>query len=414
MEILNNVKETATEQFGNISQMVQEKIPTIKDSIQEQIPVIKNKFDDTVNLCKTTFIPKEDRAEVYALYTNKEENKGITNPTEEDDDMPFNSKYQYKKTKSFRDEQPEMSKYGRDDKLNFLQNQPMDEKDYMRELIDICNENGEVPPYDDFNQNGWEHFYSADDQFFLWDKGQVIPNRLKVSNAHDYKKLEIYQGDMTPDLISRHGFGILTTPFFVRIGQWRYGQFTGWGRESRRNGEVFEGRFINGKINGKGIFTTIKGNKYVGDFVNNRLHGKGKLTTKHVQYSGEFKNNKMDGNGKIIFNNGHKYEGEFRDNEINGKGIFTWQNGDVYEGIMLKGKMNGYGKYTYAANGQIYEGQFVNGIKRGEGKITYPSGKIYEGKFVNGVPQGQGIITENGQTIHVIFSNGKAYEYNYD
>ena len=90
MEMLNNVKETATEQFGNISQMVQEKIPTIKDSIQEQIPVIKNKFDDTVNLCKTTFIPKEDRVEVYALYTNKEENKGITNPTEEDDDMPFN------------------------------------------------------------------------------------------------------------------------------------------------------------------------------------------------------------------------------------------------------------------------------------------------------------------------------------
>ena len=31
MEILNNAKETATEQFGNISQMVQEKIPTIKE-----------------------------------------------------------------------------------------------------------------------------------------------------------------------------------------------------------------------------------------------------------------------------------------------------------------------------------------------------------------------------------------------
>ena len=407
MEVFENAKNVATEQFGNVSQMVQEKLPTIKDSIQEQIPVIKNKFDDTVNLCKSKFIPKEDKAEIYALYTNQEENKDTNNQNEE---FPYNQEFQ----RSYKAKSRGMSRYMDEMPMNEPQQQPIEEKDYMRELIDICNENGEAPPYDDFNQNGWEHFYSADDNFFIWDKGQVIPNRLKVSNPHDYKKLEIYQGDMTPDLMNRHGFGILTTPFFVRIGQWRYNQFTGWGREARRNGEVFEGRFINGKINGKGIFTTIKGNKYVGDFINNRLHGKGKLTTKNVQYSGEFRNNKMEGMGKIIFNNGHRYEGEFRDNEINGKGKFTWQNGDVYEGMMLKGKMNGYGKYTYASNGQIFEGTFVNGIKKGDGKITYPSGKIYEGKFVNGVPQGQGVITENGETIPVVFQNGKAYEYRYD
>ena len=401
MEIFENAKNTATEQFGNISQMVQDKIPTIKDSIQEQIPVIKNKFDDTVALCKSKFIPKEDRAEIYALYTNQDENKDLNMQTEE-----LNLQYNAKSAGNGMDQ------YMGESPMN--EPQPIEEKDYMRELIDICNENGEAPPYDDFNQNGWEHFYSADDPFFIWDKGQVVPNRLKVSNPHDYKNLEIYQGDMTPDLISRHGFGILTTPFYVRIGQWRYGQFTGWGRESRRNGEVFEGRFINGKINGKGIFTTIKGNKYVGDFINNRLHGKGKLTTKNIQYSGEFRNNKMEGMGKINFNNSHRYEGEFRDNEINGYGKFTWQNGDVYEGMMLKGKMNGFGKYTYASNGQIFEGNFVNGVKRGDGKIIYPSGKIYEGKFVNGVPQGQGIIIENGQTIPIVFQDGKAHEYIYD
>jgi hypothetical protein len=410
MEVLENAKTTATEQFENISQMVQEKLPTIKDSIQDTIPVIKNKFDDTVDLCKSKFIPKEDRAEIYALYSNPEE-KNVNEENEnenEENDFPFNqAKKSYYKSKS-----QSLNGY----QQNETENAPRvyDEKDYMRELIDICNENGEVPPYEDFNQNGWEHFYSADDNFFLWDKGQVIPNRIKVTNPHDYKKLEIYQGDMTTDLMTRHGFGILTTPFFVRIGQWRWGQFTGWGRECRRNGEVLEGRFTNGRVNGKGIFITSKGNKYVGDIINNRLHGKGKLTTKSVQYSGEFKNNKMDGMGKILFNNGHKYEGEFRDNEIYGKGKFTWQNGDVYEGIMANGKMNGYGKYTYASNGQIYEGQFVNGVKRGDGKITYPSGKIYEGKFVNGVPQGQGVITENGESIPVVFQNGKAHEFRYD
>ena len=403
MEYFEKAKTTASEQFENISQMVQEKLPTIKDSIQEQIPVIKNKFDDTVNLCKSKFIPKEDRAEIYALKTDPE--KPEINDENEEEELPFN-----KQTKTIKSEN-EFGSYDQEACANAPRE--IDDKDYMRELIDICNQNGETPPYEDFNQNGWEHFYSGDDPFFLWDKGQVIPNRLKVSYPHDYKKLEIYQGDMTPDLNTRQGFGILTTPFFVRIGQWRYNQFTGWGRESRRNGEVLEGRFTNGRVNGKGIFITVKGNKYVGDFVNNKLHGKGKLTTKNIQYSGDFKNNKMDGKGKIIFNNGHQYEGEFRDNEINGKGKFTWHNGDVYEGMMARGKMNGYGKYTYASNGQIFEGQFVNGVKRGDGKITYPSGKVYEGKFLNGVPQGQGIITENGKSVEVIFHNGKAHEYKY-
>ena len=398
------IKETVMQQIQNITETVQEKLPEVKETITSQIPVVKSKFDDTINFCKSKFNPKEDEPEIYALYTNQEK-------AEDNIEDPLKSQMEFQTIKF---DNNNMSQYPMNDNIKLNGPRQLDDKEYIRELIDICNENGETPPYDDFNQNQWEHFYSADDPFFNWDKGDIIPNRIKVSNPHDYKNLEIYQGDMTPDLSTRHGFGILTTPFFVRIGQWRYGQFTGWGRESRRNGEVLEGRFTNGKVNGKGIFTTVKGNKYVGDILNNRLHGKGKLATKNVQYSGDFKNNKMDGIGKIIFNNGHQYEGEFRENQINGKGKFTWQNGDVYEGIMFKGKMNGWGKYTYASNGQIYIGDFVNGVKRGNGKIIYPNGKIYEGKFINGVPQGQGIITENGQSTQVVFRNGKAYGYNFN
>ncbi len=406
MEVLQNVKETASEQFQNCTNVVSEKLPVVQETLGGVASSAKSKFNDTMMVVKNQLNPPEPQADIYALYTDQDNNKYM------DEEEQNQEPYFLKSQANFRQDAPEGSYIPVEAGMGNAPRQ-IDDKDYLRELIDICNENGEVPPYEDFNQNGWEHFYSADEPFFLWDKGQVISNRLKVSNPHDYKNLEIYQGDMTPDLTTRHGFGILTTPFFVRIGQWRYGQFTGWGRESRRNGEVLEGRFTNGKVNGKGIFTTAKGNKYVGDIVNNRLHGKGKLTTKKMQYAGDFKNNQMDGLGKIIFNNGHQYEGEFRENGINGKGKFTWQNGDIYEGIMVNGKMNGYGKYTYASNGQIYEGEFINGIKRGNGKITYPNGKIYEGKFWNGVPSGQGVITENGQSTEVVFRNGKATAYNY-
>jgi len=395
---LETVKTTASEQFENVTQFFQEKIPVVKDSVQEKIPVLKSKLNNTISFCKSALNPKEDEPEIYALYSDKEE------PMQESN--KFNSSVELN---------PEFSGMNNTPEVN-MGNGPrqIDDKDYLRELIEICNKNGETPPYEDFSQNAWEHFYSADDPFFLWNKGQVMPNQVKVSNPYDFKKLEIYQGDLTPNLATKHGFGILTTPFYVRIGQWRYGQFTGWGREARRNGEVLEGRFTNGRVNGKGIFITAKGNKYIGDFYNNRLHGKGKLTTKSLQYAGQFKNNKMDGMGKIIFNNGHQYEGEFRENQINGKGKFTWQNGDVYEGMMAKGKMNGYGRYTYASNGQVYEGEFVNGVKRGQGKIIYPDGKIYEGKFVNGVPQGQGVIIKDKERTPIIFKNGKAYAYYVD
>ena len=201
MEILQNVKQTAAEQFENCTNVVSEKLPAVKESITEAIPAIQSKFNDTVTIVKNQFNPPEPEAEIYALYQDQENN----NLDEEEQNQE--SPYQQEFHKSFKQEAPEGSYLPTE---NYMGNGPrqIDDKDYMRELIDICNENGETPPYDDFNQNGWEHFYSADDPFFIWDKGQVIPNRLKVSNPHDFKKLEIYQGDMTPDLRTRHVFVI--------------------------------------------------------------------------------------------------------------------------------------------------------------------------------------------------------------
>ena len=32
---------------------------------------------------------------------------------------------------------------------------------------------------------------------------------------------------------------------------WRRNNFTGWGKEFRQNGDIYEGKFINGELNGK-------------------------------------------------------------------------------------------------------------------------------------------------------------------
>ena len=96
--------------------------------------MIKNKFEDTVTLCKSKFIPKEDKAEIYALYTYKEEKRNLSegSENEEENSLPFGS---------YKEDAPANSKYNQEEADNGPK--VYEEKDYMRELI--CNENGEVP-----------------------------------------------------------------------------------------------------------------------------------------------------------------------------------------------------------------------------------------------------------------------------
>ncbi len=271
----------------------------------------------------------------------------------------------------------------------------------------ILDQFGPVEPDDDFQLDGWKQFYPLDDPFFNWNKGYATPN-WRVYNPEDRMNLAVYEGDMVNGM--RNGFGRLTTPKYVRLGTWRDDQFTGWGRESRRNGDVLEGRFVDGRVTGKGILKNAKGNLYVGDFVESRRHGYGELDTNRIHYKGEFLGDRLNGKGIIHFKiEGHDYDGDFRDNEINGRGVFRWTNGDVYDGQMTRGKMNGLGRYTYA-NGQIYEGNYVNGVKEGKGKLTYPNGFVYDGDFIGGKPRGNANILSGGKTYPVQYSDGRFYQ----
>ena len=263
-------------------------------------------------------------------------------------------------------------------------------------LYNQCLSKGEIEPDDDFSPETYKKFYPENDPFFILDKGEISQGQI-ITSPEDINHLEIYEGEINENN-KKHGFGVATTPFYVRKGTWRNGEFTGWGRESRRNRDVLEGKFINGKVNGKGILKNNKGNVYVGDFVNSQREGYGELHTNRIHYIGEFKGDQLYGNGIIEFKKeGHKYEGEFKNNEINGRGIFRWKNGDVYEGEMSNGKMNGYGTYKYS-NGQIYDGEYIDGLREGKGRIIYSNKVIYEGEFKGGHRIKQGNIIYSNKT----------------
>ena len=262
---------------------------------------------------------------------------------------------------------------------------------------------------EDFSPDNWQKYYPLDDKFFLNEKGEVYKDQIRIKNEKDLNNIEIYEGEMNSQNM-KHGNGTLTTPQYILKGTWKNDTFTGWGIKCMRNGEIYEGKFIKGNLNGKGIYKNGD-NIYEGDFVNNERNGKGNLTTEKYNYIGEFKNNKLEGNGEIeFFEDGQKYEGTFEDNEINGKGIYKWKWGDVYEGEMKNGKMNGKGKYTYS-DGKIYEGEYNNNIKEGKGKITFPNGRYYEGNFINGELDGEILCFEDNKKSKRLFVNGQFKKY---
>ena len=243
------------------------------------------------------------------------------------------------------------------------------ENNYLEELE--CSE------FEEFSPNGWEKFYPNDDRFFKFPKEGIIHNQLIIKNN------EIYKGDIN-NKNEKHGYGKYISPSIKRIGMWRRDKFTGWGREIKENGDIYEGKFVNGLLNGKGIHKN-KNNKttYIGDYYNSKRHGKGELYTNDFHYKGDFFQNKFEGKGKIEIYNEGEYEGDFKDNLFEGKGMLKWKNGRFYIGGLSKGKMNGYGEETLI-DGSVYKGNFLDGVEEGVGKFINSKGELINVEFKNG------------------------------
>ena len=91
--------------------------------------------------------------------------------------------------------------------------------------------------------------------FYDQDKGNVgIKNSrddklfLSLDDIqNDMDETETYIGELNQNG-EKNGFGKLISNNKKRIGTWRKNQFTGWGREVRGEGELYEGRFLNGEF----------------------------------------------------------------------------------------------------------------------------------------------------------------------
>jgi len=230
------------------------------------------------------------------------------------------------------------------------------------EYIENFHLNGTPRNSEDFSSKNYSKFYPKDDPFFYNDELGLIHNHIKIynENEQDINQIQIYEGDLNIRG-QRQGFGKIITQYYELKGIWKNDKLNGWGRQSRCNGNVLEGRFENSLLNGKGFFLDKQKNKYIGEFRDMKKWGRGKLITNKLIYEGEFVNDKIEGKGKIKFlKSGIEYEGTFINDNIEGYGKFKWINGDIYEGEVKNNKIHGNGVYYYK-NGKVFKGLFKNG-----------------------------------------------------
>ncbi len=190
-------------------------------------------------------------------------------------------------------------------------------------------------------------------------------------------------------------------------GTYRWTQNT----ENNANGDIYEGDWIDDKMQGHGYLHNPKGFAYFGDFENDFFHGKGSLKTPSGSYCGEFEHGKMNGRGMFKYADGSAYLGEYKAGKMCGHGVFHFVNGDVYDGEFLASHMHGRGIYTYA-NGDQFDGEYKNNVMNGFGVMRFADGSVeIEAWWEGGKLHGRGVCSyANGDVYRGSWSHNKTVD----
>jgi hypothetical protein len=177
---------------------------------------------------------------------------------------------------------------------------------------------------------------------------------------------------------------------------------------------IYDGTFVDGKLQGHGVWVNSDDTSYVGEWKDSKHHGRGVRRTQTFTYDGDWVYNSKEGQGRLTTNTGHTYEGHFEKNEFHGPGKITYADGatlegtfrsgkvhegqgrwvsdlmaptfrTVLEGTWAEGKLHGAGKVV-SVDGFSYVGDFKEGKRHGHGVLTYPGGRCFRGEFVEGEP----------------------------
>lgn len=177
-----------------------------------------------------------------------------------------------------------------------------------------------------------------------------------------------------------------------------------------KNGNILEGNYTDGIMNGDYTFKT---NKYTlsGKYVNGKREGltilnfKNGDTTTYTMFSGV-----INGNFKTTFANGDVEIGTYRNNKKEGKSTLTLVDGTVEERVYENNILNG----PFVITGKdidgisyVLSGDYIDGVKEGPATSRSVTGTYVNYSFVNGEINGPYIeIKPNGYEYKGTYVDG--------
>ncbi|CAD8062002.1 unnamed protein product [Paramecium sonneborni] len=206
---------------------------------------------------------------------------------------------------------------------------------------------------------------------YEWIQPELLLIRSPEVKKIEYPNDDFYIGEVKGD--KKFGRGLL----FNKLEQtYQYGVFRQdnfvWGQQlmidQKRRYWIKQGKWINGKIEGKGIHALFKGEYYKGDL----------------------QNDIREGFGTMRYTTGDEYQGQWKMGQFHGKGLYKYVNGDEYDGDFVFDRKEGIGSYQYK-NGELYVGQFKSGLRHGSAIVKFPNGDIYTGEYVKDKKEGPGV-----------------------
>uniref|UniRef100_A0A8C2BMP2 Alsin Rho guanine nucleotide exchange factor ALS2 b n=1 Tax=Cyprinus carpio TaxID=7962 RepID=A0A8C2BMP2_CYPCA len=195
-------------------------------------------------------------------------------------------------------------------------------------------------------------------------------------------------------------------------------------KDSRLKEAIYEGRWVSGKPNGRGVVKWPDGRIYTGTFKNGLEDGYGDYVVPNKNpnscdhYQGQWKDGKMHGFGTFRYASGEIYEGSFQDNMRHGHGMLrsgklNSTSPSVFIGQWQYDKKSGYGVFDDITRGEKYMGMWLDDQRQGNAVVVTQFSLYYEGSFSNNKMMGNGVLlSEDDTTFEGEFSedwtlNGK-------
>ncbi|XP_056156900.1 alsin [Lampris incognitus] len=182
-------------------------------------------------------------------------------------------------------------------------------------------------------------------------------------------------------------------------------------KDSRLKEVTYEGRWLAGKPNGRGVLKWPDGRIYTGAFKNGLEDGFGeyiipnKTLNKNDHYQGYWKEGKMHGLGTYRYASGEVYEGSFQDGLRHGHGMFRTgklnsSSPSVFIGQWQHDKKTGYGVFDDITKGEKYMGMWLDHMRQGTGVVVTQFGLYYEGAFKDNKMMGTGVLVSEDDTTY--------------